>query len=322
MKVLTAETDLTSATNISKSPVVRIYNSDSSAITLTRKSNVGETIGSYSVPSGKVIYCQKTYTDTLEGSAALKATGVGYSEELEIICLGSDSIDYVTSSLQMHLDADSYSGSGDWLDATSNDNDGTINGATYVAASGSDPAYFDFDGSNDLVYLNTIDSTNIFSNTNWSINYWFNTQNFPSSTSWTQSQNHIVAGPYALLFLHGSGGPAKQVNVHMRTTSLWWHTPLSSGTNLSEDTWYNICVTYDPSSGYILYQNSVSVDTYANTQNLNTTSETEPRIGATNPSGTNRAYDGKISIMSIYEKTLDSDEVIQNYNAFKSRYGY
>ena len=89
MKILTAETDLTSATNISKSPVVRIYNSDSSAITLTRKSNAGTTIGTYSVPSGKVIYCQKTYTDTLEGGAALKATGVGYSEELDIICLGN-----------------------------------------------------------------------------------------------------------------------------------------------------------------------------------------------------------------------------------------
>ena len=41
MKILTAETNLTSATNISKSPVIRVYNSDSSAITLTRKSNAG-----------------------------------------------------------------------------------------------------------------------------------------------------------------------------------------------------------------------------------------------------------------------------------------
>ena len=107
MKILTAETDLTSATNISKTPVVRVYNSDSSAITLTRKSNAGTTIGTYSVPSGKVIYCQKSYTDTLEGGAALKATGVGYSEELDIICLGNgggSSFGGVTTDLYIHFD--------------------------------------------------------------------------------------------------------------------------------------------------------------------------------------------------------------------------
>ena len=59
----------------------------------------------------------------------------------------------VTSNLVLHLDANNYSGSGDWLDETSNDNDGTINGATYVAASGSDSAYFDFDGTNDFLKI-------------------------------------------------------------------------------------------------------------------------------------------------------------------------
>ena len=105
MKILTAETDLTSATNISKAPVARVYNSDSSAITLTRKSNAGTTIGSYSVPPSKVIYCQKFYTDTLAGGAALKATGVGYSEELDIICLGNcGGSSIVDTDLYIHYD--------------------------------------------------------------------------------------------------------------------------------------------------------------------------------------------------------------------------
>ena len=315
MKILTAETDLTSATNISKVPVVRIYNSDSSAITLTRKSNAGTTIGSYSVPSGKVIYCEKSYTDTLEGGAALKATGVGYSEELEIICLGSDSIDYVTSSLQMHLDADSYSGSGDWLDETSNNNDGTISGATFNSST---PKHFAFDGSNDYVALDSSWASNIFSNTNWSVNVWFNTTNFPSSTSWTQSQN-IFMGGKAILLLHGDGS-VNRVNVLMNTATTNWIVPMNNGTNLSENTWYNTCLTYDPSSGYILYHNGVSVDTYANTSDLDS-STNGPRIGAINHS-TNRAYDGKVALTSVYEKTLTSTEVTQNFNAFKGRYGY
>ena len=36
MKVLSAETGLGSATNLNRAPLVRIYNSDSSAVNLTR----------------------------------------------------------------------------------------------------------------------------------------------------------------------------------------------------------------------------------------------------------------------------------------------
>ena len=72
MKVLSAETDLGSATNLSNHPVVRVYNSDSSAVTLTRKNAGGTVIGTYTIPAGEVIYSQKAYTDTLEGGAALK----------------------------------------------------------------------------------------------------------------------------------------------------------------------------------------------------------------------------------------------------------
>ena len=106
MKILTAETNLSSAKNINNSPVVRIYNSDSSATILTRRNNVNTVLGTYTIPPGKVIYCQKTYTDTLEGGAALKATGVGYSEELEIICLGNGggNGEIVDTDLYVHYD--------------------------------------------------------------------------------------------------------------------------------------------------------------------------------------------------------------------------
>ena len=283
MKILTAETDLTSATNISKTPVVRIYNSDSSAITLTRKDNTGTTIGSYSVPSGKVIYCEKYYTDTLEGGAALKATGVGYSEELEIICLGSDSIGYVTSNLRMHLDSDSYSGSGDWLDTTSNGNDGTIDGATYVAASGSDPAYFDFDGSNDRVDvtdtysggtaggLATYDLMN--GSNNFTVNIWFNTDSFPGGTSASVAPILFLSGWRNVLSVHGDFEPVDEF--HFRTEQGGWGSPVSSGT-ISTGTWYNVCVTYDSSSGYVLYLNGSSVDTSSTTGTISCLLYTSP----------------------------------------------
>ena len=161
MKLLSAEVDLGSANNISKAPIVRIYNTDSSAVTLTRKNNVETTLGSYTIPPGKVIYCQKAHTDTLEGGAALKATAIGYSEMLDIISVGgaaySDGEIYSTNLLY-HLDANnssSYeSGDGDtWTDLVAGTNNATIYGATHTEGTGDQGFYFDFDGSNDYVSM-------------------------------------------------------------------------------------------------------------------------------------------------------------------------
>ena len=104
MKVLSAETGLGSATNLNRAPLVRIYNSDSSAVTLTRKASDGTVIGTYSVPADKVIYCQKSFTDTLEGGATLKAAAIGYTEMLDIVTLASGAGGVITDNLMFHLD--------------------------------------------------------------------------------------------------------------------------------------------------------------------------------------------------------------------------
>ena len=79
MKVLSAETNLSSATNVGSASVVRIFNSDSSTATITKKDSGGSTIGTFTVGAGEVIYCEKNYTDTLEGGATLKVSKTAYS---------------------------------------------------------------------------------------------------------------------------------------------------------------------------------------------------------------------------------------------------
>ena len=79
MKVLSAETNLSSATNVGSASVVRIFNSDSSTATVTKKDSGGSTIGTFTVGAGEVIYCEKNYTDTLEGGATLKVSKTAYS---------------------------------------------------------------------------------------------------------------------------------------------------------------------------------------------------------------------------------------------------
>lgn len=259
---------------------------------------------------------------------ATDTAGNASSQTLDVTVLDVD--EFVSSNLRMHLDADSYSGSGDWLDATSNDNDGTIVGATFVAASGSDPAYFDFDGSNDRVDvtdtysggtaggLATYDLMN--GSNNWSLNIWFNTDSFPSGTSASVAPILFLSGWRNVLSVHGDFEPVDEF--HLRRDQGGWGSPVSSGT-LSTGTWYNVCVTYNSSSGYVLYLNGSSVDTSTatGTISLRSSSSNTNIGGETNLSG-NRSYNGQIAVMSLYEKTLASSEVTLNYNVFKTRYGY
>ena len=79
MKILAAETNLGSATNVSNAPVVRLFNSGTDNILVTRKDYNAVVVGSFMVPSGEVVYAEKYYTDTLEGSADVKATKTAYS---------------------------------------------------------------------------------------------------------------------------------------------------------------------------------------------------------------------------------------------------
>ena len=79
MKVLSTETNLSSATNVGSASVVRIFNSDSSTATVTKKDSGGSTIGTFTVGAGEVIYCEKNYTDTLEGGATLKVSKTAHS---------------------------------------------------------------------------------------------------------------------------------------------------------------------------------------------------------------------------------------------------
>ena len=85
MKVLSAETNLGSATNITNAAVVRLFNSGDDNILVTQKDFLGTNEGTFMVMSGDVVYCEKYYTDTLEGGAAIKATKVAYSSMMNFV---------------------------------------------------------------------------------------------------------------------------------------------------------------------------------------------------------------------------------------------
>lgn len=232
----------------------------------------------------------------------------------------------IQSGLQSYLDAgdsSSYSGTGtNWYDLTSNNADAILtNGPSY---SSSDGGYIDFDGSNDYAQISetNLNTNTLFSGSNnYSVSLWFNVDSFPSSTNYTVSPILLWGGVRSIFFTIGDGSPTNKLGWRGNISNTW-QTPVLSNT-LSLNTWYNICVTYDSSSGFVLYQNGSSVDTSTvtgNSANYSHLSVNGVQIGGHTRSGS-RYFDGSVSSVLIYDKTLSSTEVTHNFNEFKGRYG-
>jgi hypothetical protein len=97
---------------------------------------------------------------------------------------------------------------------------------------------------------------------------------------------------------------------------------ISTGVSYGSTGWKNIVVTMDASSIPSIYLNGSLVGTYSGTVPL--TPVTNSYVGRNlgdESSATDRAFDGKIAAVSFYNKTLTADEVQQNFNALRGRYG-
>ena len=330
MKLLSAEVDLGSAKNISKAPLVRVYNSDSSAVELTRKSSVGVILGKYTIPAGKVIYSEKAYTDTLEGGAALKATAVGYSEMMEIIHLGGGYADgeIYSTNLLYHLDANNVSsykdGDGNtWTDLVAGTTNATIYGATYTEGPGNNGYYFDFDGSNDYV---NIPQAAYNLHTGWSIEVWAKNDNATIQSYGSNSGNSVFSSR------DGSFGQNEIIHIAQDRTELL----TSSGVGAYQDVYdpvpstqawhqYVLTSTYSgsgTSSTVKAYIDKTEVVSRANTDWYITANASGSALGRRADSVTYGSYWlGQISIFRTYSEPLTTTQIETNYDAHKGRYG-
>jgi hypothetical protein len=97
---------------------------------------------------------------------------------------------------------------------------------------------------------------------------------------------------------------------------------ISTGVSYGSTGWKNIVVTMDSSAIPSIYLNGSLVGTYPGTAPL--TPVTNSYVGRNlgdEGSATDRAFDGKITAVSFYNKTLTANEILQNFNATRSRYG-
>ena len=222
----------------------------------------------------------------------------------------------ITNSLVLLLDAantKSYPGSGtSWFDISGNSNTGTLtNGPTY---SSTNSGSIVFDSVNDYILVNSSASIP-YGATARSINIWF----YTNSTTWQNDVNN--------LFFYGSGATGQAFGIDFSTYPnmeifTWGGTgrDLTFASTYAQVGWKNICVTYDGATTIYVYENAVLTRTLTLTSACNTASS-NVFIGAINPAQFAGTFDGNISNTSIYSRALSADEIAQNFNALRGRYG-
>ena len=216
----------------------------------------------------------------------------------------------VVSGLVLELDAGntkSYPGSGTtWTDLSGRGNIGTLtNGPTYSSSNGGSIV---FDGVNDYVNCGSINFTG---GTSITIEVWIK----PNS-----SQNAYTD---ILDYNHTSGGFVIQQN----NTALnqyyfgYWNGSsysITSTITLNSNS-FNHLVFVKSGTSTIGYLNSVNTIQYTGSSNINCSGYTL-HLGRYVTS-TGREFNGSISNTKIYNRALSADEVLQNFNAMRGRYG-
>jgi len=222
------------------------------------------------------------------------------------IAVLDSSQEIVTSGLLLHLDAAqlrSYPGTGTtWTDLSGNGNFATlINSPAFNTDNGGSIV---FDGTND--YAPVRNNASILT-TNYTKFCWFRVTSFSPG-------NNFISG--------GDGGNHAwwmQSSPQMRAGHNGSYNTVVSPTSLSLNTWYCGAVTFNTTTGWVMYLNGSQNTTSGTTQAF--TGSGELLIAAFGSNNFANIFNGRIAIMMVYNRALTAAEILQNYNALKSRFG-
>ena len=222
----------------------------------------------------------------------------------------------VTDGLVLYLDAantKSYPGSGiTWTDLSRSGNSSELNGPTFNSANGGSIV---FDGTNDFVEIQNqiqFDQTDPF-----------------TLSSWVKSNvsNELIINNENILYT----GYRLNINVNANIeiglrSSISDDIAIETLNSINANTWYHIVGTYDGTSnvsGMKIYINGVEEDTntISNTLTSSTLSNQRTLLGIRRLSPPPDPLRGNIANVQIYNRALSTQEVLQNYNATKTRFG-
>ncbi len=222
----------------------------------------------------------------------------------------------VATNLVINLDAGqlrSYPGSGTtWTDLSGNNSTGTlVNGPVYNSGNGGNIIT---DGIND--YVSTTYSG--LATSNYTFSAWFKNDNLSEAKIILSRGRDGFGNGWSLqLSINTSGNPGAGVVPTLPTT-------VGLGTNsttvLALNTWYYITGVWISSTSINVYVNGILDATTATTGRTTLRSSTNGWVLA---SITNTTFtSGATAAVDVYNRALSADEILQNYDATKSRFGY
>lgn len=217
----------------------------------------------------------------------------------------------VESGLILSLDAadkNSYPGTGTvWKDLSGNNNNGTLtNGPTY---NNSNCGFINFDGVDD--YISVPNSPSLQLTSTLTLSIWM-----------------YITGPFSGRGLITKGPASSDYDYMMyltsNSTNISFYKKNSSGTASFTNPpttnfinrWTNVVITFD-GTNVVQYDNSVVFKTQAFVNSEIRTSTNPIRIF----NSWSGAASGYVPIVQIYNRALSSTEVLQNFNANRSRFG-
>lgn len=227
----------------------------------------------------------------------------------------------VTDGLVLYLDpitTDSYRVVENTIyDLSGQGNNGTINGATYWSDG---RGCFNFDGSTSNILL----PTNFFSYpslTTFTISLWFKSNQSNGGTIFGQqntSTPNSSTGYVPIIYLRSDG--------YIRVEPFWTGATSNfvlSSIALNNNNWHNIITTFS-SGTHQLYIDGIYNSQQTGRTLANYTSTYYYFIGAGYSAGRglgSNYFNGNITGFAFYNKSLSENEVSQNYNATKYRFG-
>jgi Concanavalin A-like lectin/glucanases superfamily len=213
----------------------------------------------------------------------------------------------------LYLDAGqskSYSGSGTtWTDLSTNNNNATLVGAPTFTSSGS-ASYFTFNGTSQDATLVSSKFNQTYTGKTTLFAARFNSSAFP--TTQYRCLFGVANGSYrnfnTYIYYSGSG-----FQLHFSANG---HGGLSNYLSLTANQWFIGAATQTTSGVVTFYFNGQAVGVVTGQPFTQYLSNTTEAIALSD----NYWY-GDIALAAIYGRALSADEITQNYNSLRSRYG-
>lgn len=214
--------------------------------------------------------------------------------------------DTVTTGAKLELDANDYSGSGNWLNTgDASGGDGTISGAGYVNDGSSD--YFSFDGSSDVV-TTTYDAPTGAK----SLEVWFN-----ASSSYSSSYQGVLGGDNQILWIGGN-----LTSSYSDESIYWYEDPSQLGLMIREgegkyldNKWHHLVIVDTGSSHKMYLDGEEKSFTYSYGNGTIRFDWDNLVLGRGYRTSGQDDFTGKIGQVRIYDTALTGSEIKANYDA-------